>query len=148
MDIYEISQIISKGDASYLLKDLVDKKQNISEIAKKAGLTRRTIYKYLDNNVKNIKEQTRTQILGVSLLYNREFTMNFIYKKLQFLMADIAYSYLEYLYEKIKNHDKSLEQQKIFQKFETIYQENHSSLVKQYNPEITELYESLKEILR
>lgn len=144
MDIFEISQILSIGDASYLLQQLVEKKENISQIADKAGLTRKTVYKYLNNKVKNIKKNTKTQILGVSLLYNEEFTKNFIYNKLEFLMANVSYSFLEYLYEKIIKSSDFLDILKLYQKFKKLYQENYFFLNKHYHQEIIELEKDLR----
>ncbi|MHA1651765.1 MAG: helix-turn-helix domain-containing protein [Candidatus Helarchaeota archaeon] len=47
---------------------------NVKKLADITGLTRRTIYKYLNGTVLNIKEDNKSRLIGAVLTYNREST--------------------------------------------------------------------------
>ena len=64
-----------------LTKKLIKKGISISRINKEAGLTRRTIYKCINNDIKEIKFDTKMKLYSISSKYNRKYTLNRVIKR-------------------------------------------------------------------
>jgi len=102
------------------------------------------IYDYLNGKIKNIKENTKFRLLGISMLYNKEYTLNFILNRLTTLISSIAYSNIDLLYEKLIDTKKYEEFEKLYFKFLNLLQENQFFLAKNFQNEILQLYSHLQ----
>lgn len=145
LDLYEFSRILSRDDIIHLTKQLNEKIKNKTKISEITGLTRRTLYKYIDEDVKDIKEKAKFRLLGASFTYNREYTENFILKRLKILLASAAYSNLDLLYEKLLDTNTLDEFHKFYTKFISILQKNKHYLIQHYRDEILGLINYLED---
>ena len=144
LNLFELSKILSKDDIIHLIKQLNAKINNKTKISEITGKERAMIYKYLNNKVSNIKEDTKYLLLGASLTYNQEFTLNFILNRLKYSISSIAYSILDYYFDKLLKTSDFGEFYELYNKFIPILLENEYYLIQNYKEEIMQLTTNLE----
>lgn len=144
MDLFELSKILSRDDIIHLTIKLNEKisKKRISDETK---LTRRTLDKYFNEEVTDIKYNNKLRLLGASFTYNREYTFNFILRRLKTLIASQAFSNLDFIFEKLTNTKSDKKFREYYAKFISILYENKYYLLEKYRDEILGFSDYLEE---